>query len=91
MSTPPHWDLTNVYPSLTSKEFKAAVADYKRQVASLEKFFEKQLSTGVAGMPSSSVYSRPVIFHTSSCSSEICLPVFASISMICSTVSVTPL
>ena len=28
MSTPaPRWDLTNVYPSLESKEFKAAVDD----------------------------------------------------------------
>jgi len=44
MSTNPHWDLTNVYPSLESKEFKAAVADYKKQVASFEKFFDKNLS-----------------------------------------------
>lgn len=44
MSTPPRWDLTNVYPSLESKEFKAAVADYQEQVASLEKLFDKKLS-----------------------------------------------
>jgi oligoendopeptidase F len=43
MSTPPRWDLSNVYPSLESKEFKAAVKDYKDQVASLEKFFDKKL------------------------------------------------
>ena len=41
----PHWDLSNVYPSLSSKEFKAALADYKRQVAGLEKLFDKKLST----------------------------------------------
>ncbi len=41
----PHWDLSNVYPSLSSKEFKAALADYKRQVAALEKLFDKKLST----------------------------------------------
>ena len=40
----PRWDLSNVYPSLESKEFKAAVDDYKKQVASLEKFFKNKLS-----------------------------------------------
>jgi len=40
----PRWDLTNVYPSLESKEFKAAVANYKKQVASLEKFFKNKLN-----------------------------------------------
>ncbi|HMX20041.1 MAG TPA: M3 family oligoendopeptidase [Anaerolineales bacterium] len=39
----PHWDLTNVYPSLESKEFKAAVDDYKKQVASFGKFFKNKL------------------------------------------------
>ncbi len=45
MSTPPRWDMSNIYPSLASDEFKAAVASYKKQVASLERFFDKQLST----------------------------------------------
>ena len=40
----PRWDLSNVYPSLESKEFKAAVADYKKQVAALEKFFKTKLA-----------------------------------------------
>jgi pepF/M3 family oligoendopeptidase len=40
----PRWDLSNVYPSLESEEFKAAVEDYKKQVAALEKFFKKKLS-----------------------------------------------
>jgi pepF/M3 family oligoendopeptidase len=40
----PRWDLSNVYPSLESKEFKAAVDDYKKQVAALEKFFKNRLS-----------------------------------------------
>ena len=39
----PRWDLSNVYPSLESKEFKAAVADYKKQVTALEKFFKNKL------------------------------------------------
>ena len=40
----PRWDLSNVYPSLDSKEFKAAVEDYKKQVAALDKFFKNKLS-----------------------------------------------
>ena len=40
----PHWDMSNVYPSLESKEFQAAVEDYKKQVAALEKFFKNKLS-----------------------------------------------
>ena len=40
----PRWDLSNVYPSLESKEFKAAVEDYKKQVATLEKFYKNKLS-----------------------------------------------
>ena len=40
----PRWDLSNVYPSLESAEFKAAVEDYKKQVAALEKFFKNKLS-----------------------------------------------
>ncbi len=40
----PRWDLSNVYPSLESREFKAAVADYKKQVAALERFFRNKLS-----------------------------------------------
>src|SRR5512146_3020250 len=40
----PRWDLSNVYPSLESKEFKAAVEDYKKQVAALERFFKNKLS-----------------------------------------------
>ncbi len=34
----PHWDLSNVYPSLESEEFKDAVDNYKKQVAAFEKF-----------------------------------------------------
>ncbi|MBI1855813.1 MAG: oligoendopeptidase F, partial [Chloroflexi bacterium] len=47
MSIPLHWDMTNVYPSLESKKFKDAIADYKKQVAGFEKFFDKKL--GKAG------------------------------------------
>jgi len=42
MSTPaPRWDLTNVYPSLDSKEFKAAIESFKTQTAELEDYFEE--------------------------------------------------
>ena len=44
----PRWDLSNVYPSLESKEFKAAVEDYKKQVAALEKFYKNKLSQATA-------------------------------------------
>ncbi len=40
----PRWDMSNIYPSLESKEFQAAVKDYKKQVAALEKFFKNKLS-----------------------------------------------
>jgi len=40
----PRWDVSNIYPSLESKEFKAALKNYKKQVAALEKFFEDELS-----------------------------------------------
>jgi oligoendopeptidase F len=44
----PRWDLTSVYPSLASNEFKAAVEEYKKQVSSLEKLFKNKLSRASA-------------------------------------------
>ena len=35
------WDLTNVYPSLDSKQFRAAVKQYKSMLEELEAFFKK--------------------------------------------------
>ncbi len=55
----PRWDLTNVYPSLESKEFKAAVDDYKKQVASLEKFFKNKL--GKVGPKSKAKEMAPLV------------------------------
>jgi pepF/M3 family oligoendopeptidase len=40
----PHWDVSNIYPSLESKEFKAAVKQYRKKVAALEKFFKTKVS-----------------------------------------------
>jgi pepF/M3 family oligoendopeptidase len=36
--------MSNVYPSLESKEFEDAVKDYKKQVASLNNFFDRKIS-----------------------------------------------
>jgi pepF/M3 family oligoendopeptidase len=55
----PRWDLTNVYPSLESKEFQAAVTDYKKQVAALEKFFKNKL--GKAGGKSKARQLAPLV------------------------------
>ena len=38
------WDLTNVYPSLESKEFKNAIKKYKNLLDELEAFFAKNIS-----------------------------------------------
>jgi pepF/M3 family oligoendopeptidase len=37
----PHWDLTNVYPSLDSTEFKAAVEELRRKIESLEQLLDE--------------------------------------------------
>jgi oligoendopeptidase F len=37
----PRWDMTNVYPSLDSKQFKNAVRKYKSGLDELEAFFKK--------------------------------------------------
>ncbi|MEW5831076.1 MAG: M3 family oligoendopeptidase [Chloroflexota bacterium] len=50
-STIPHWDLTNVYPSLESKEFENAVEQVKTQVGELESLFAEKVSKTDAGTP----------------------------------------
>ncbi|MBI5963165.1 MAG: M3 family oligoendopeptidase [Chloroflexi bacterium] len=37
----PRWDMTNVYPSLESKEFKTAIKKYKSLLDEMEVFFKK--------------------------------------------------
>ena len=55
----PRWDMSNVYPSLESPEFKTAVEDYKKQVASLEKFFRNKL--GRSGAKSKTKELAPLV------------------------------
>ena len=47
----PRWDLSNVYPSLESKEFNAAFSEFKRQVADLEDFFVEVVDKADATKP----------------------------------------
>src|SRR5688572_25452799 len=42
--TSARWDLTNVYPSLESKEFQNAIKDYKGLLNKLEKFYKSKIS-----------------------------------------------
>ncbi len=41
MSNRTRWDLTNVYPSLESKEFKSAIKKYKSLLDEMEAFYKK--------------------------------------------------
>jgi oligoendopeptidase F len=51
MTTPPRWDLTNVYPSLDSKKFEASVRKVKKQIDELEDFFAKRVDKTTAKTP----------------------------------------
>jgi pepF/M3 family oligoendopeptidase len=43
-STPPRWDLSNVYPSLESDVFKSAFEDNQKQVEALEGYLSEQIA-----------------------------------------------
>ena len=47
----PRWDLTNIYPSLDSSEFKQAVESYRKQVADLGDYFAEVVSKADASAP----------------------------------------
>jgi len=51
MTTPPRWDLTNVYSSLDSKKYEAAVRKVKKQIDELEDFFSKRVDKTTAKTP----------------------------------------
>ncbi len=40
--TPPHWDLTNVYPSLSSKEFSSDFRKFQEQMNTLETLLDEK-------------------------------------------------
>jgi pepF/M3 family oligoendopeptidase len=40
----PRWDLSNVYPGLESKEFKARVKDLEEKISNLESFFNQNVA-----------------------------------------------
>ena len=51
MSTPPRWDLSNVYPSLESREFETAIATVKGHIDGLEKLFADKVARMNAKTP----------------------------------------
>jgi oligoendopeptidase F len=50
-TTPPHWDLSNVYPSLESTEFESAVTDFKDKLDAFEKFLTEKISKANISTP----------------------------------------
>lgn len=55
MSTLPHWDLTTIYPSLTSPEFERAVTELRTQIAALSLFLHDQAGALPADAPPAQV------------------------------------
>jgi pepF/M3 family oligoendopeptidase len=51
ITTPPHWDLSNVYPSLESKEFESAVTNFKDKLDAFEKFLTERISKANISSP----------------------------------------
>ena len=47
----PHWDMTNVYPSLESKEFQSAFDNLKTQLSDLEDYFVEVVDKADATKP----------------------------------------
>jgi oligoendopeptidase F len=51
MSTPPRWDLTNIFPSLESTEFTAAFGQLKGKIADLGDYFDEVVTKADAKTP----------------------------------------
>jgi len=51
MTDIPRWDLSNVYPSIDSPEFQAAIENVKRQIEELERFLAERVSQANASSP----------------------------------------
>ncbi len=50
-NTPPHWDLSNIYPDLESPEFETALKTLSAQIEELETFFGEKVSASDAETP----------------------------------------
>lgn len=55
MSDLPHWDLTSIFPSLTSPEFDAAVVDLRTQIAGLSLLLHDEVDALPADAPASQI------------------------------------
>ncbi len=53
LGTMPHWDLSNIYPSLESKELDGAVKDLSTRIKKLDQFLEKEKISRNGEIPSS--------------------------------------
>ncbi len=50
-STPPHWDLSNVYPALDSPEFTDALKELTKQLDAFDAFFAEKIAKADASTP----------------------------------------
>lgn len=55
--TPPHWDLSNVYPGLDSPELTADIAWVKDSTAALQKLYENELKAVTPEAPAEEINS----------------------------------
>jgi pepF/M3 family oligoendopeptidase len=53
LETLPHWDLSNIFPSLESKELDGAVKDLSTRIKKLDQFLEKEKISRKGEIPSS--------------------------------------
>ena len=56
--TPPRWDLTNVYPSLQSPEFAAAIQTLQEKIKSSEILMARAESLDLSAYPSAVSYTH---------------------------------
>ncbi len=49
----PHWELSNIYPSLESSEFEDAVKDLSTRIKKLDQFLDKEQISREGEIPSS--------------------------------------
>jgi oligoendopeptidase F len=51
MTTPPHWDLSKVYPGLESREYEAAVDELKRQIEASSELISRRMAAADVQSP----------------------------------------